>query len=83
MPLQIEHVDRVRRYWTKAELTDRQVIRLAKRLTGLTGVCCPAIRYGDMIDLRPRGIRHVVFITWADEGHERGQEVDAQGNEVG
>ena len=70
----IEHTDTfggeanyswVRRWHTSRDLTDLQLVRLAKRLTGLTGHPCRTENMGDCIALYPRGICHVVFIAHA------------------
>jgi hypothetical protein len=69
-----------RRWFCRAPLTPAQEVRLAKRLTGYTGHPCKKEDSGDMTTLRPRGVCHVIFLTYTDEA--RGKEVDAQGNEV-
>jgi len=73
--LTIEHTDTfggeanycwARRWHTSKQLTDRQSVRLAKRLTGLTGHPCRVENMGEMVAIYPRGICQVVFIAWAD-----------------
>jgi hypothetical protein len=43
------------------------LVRQAKKLCGLTGVRCDVWDCGDMIEIRPRGICQIVFVTWKDE----------------
>lgn len=71
----IEHTDTfggeanycwVKRWHTERDLNDAQLVRLAKKLTGLTGVPCRKESFGDLTALYPRGICQVVFIAWAD-----------------
>lgn len=82
----IEHTDTfggeanycwAKRWSTKKELTDLQLVRLAKRLTGLTGVRCRREDYGDMLALYPQGICQVVFIAYSD-ADEFGVNLDAE-----
>lgn len=40
-------------------------VRKVKNELGLNGVKCKRSFYGDMIELRPYGICHVIFISWA------------------
>lgn len=56
----------VRRYGITGEgKTDRQIIREAKRLVGLTGVPCrKADMGGSGFALYPRGHNTVLFIMW-------------------
>lgn len=57
----------VRRYTIQQEsksLTDRQVIREAKKLAGWTGIRCNKSDFGDMIELRPAGMCQVMFINF-------------------
>lgn len=91
MSIQIEHTDTfggeanycwVNRWYCKEDLTDKQAIRLAKRLTGFTGHRCAKQNYGEIIDLRPQGVCHVIFITYAESGYEQGKEVDRHGDLV-
>lgn len=58
----------VRRYHLSCKgLTDRQIIRRAKKLAGWTGIRCTIESYGDSWALRPRnGACVVMFITWAE-----------------
>ena len=56
--------------WVKrTELTTkkssrRAIIQAAKAWAGYTGLRCIVEDFGDMIKLRPRGICHVMFITF-------------------
>jgi hypothetical protein len=89
--IQIEHTDTfggeanycwASRWHTAADLTDRQAIKLAKSLAGLTGVPCRKEEYGDMIALYPRGICQAIFISYVEPGYSAGKCVDADGMEV-
>lgn len=71
----IEHTDTfggeanycwAKRWHTFAQLTDRQAVRLAKRLTGLTGHPCRVENLGDMLAIYPRGICQVIFVAYAE-----------------
>ena len=42
------------------------LVRQAKALCGLSGVRAETHDYGDMIEIRPRGLCQVIFITWKD-----------------
>ena len=46
------------------ELTDRQLVFRAKKWAGLTGVRCDTSSYFDMIEVRPRNMCRVIFITF-------------------
>lgn len=72
----------VKRWHCKANLTDAQAVRLAKKLTGWTGHPCRKSNPGEMVDLRPRGVCHVIFIAYAEPGNEQGPEVDSAGNTI-
>ena len=72
----IEHTDTfggeanycwARRWHTYRTLTDRQLVRLAKRLAGLTGHPCRVENWGDALAIYPRGICQVVFAGWQDD----------------
>jgi len=43
---------------------NRDIVKRAKELTGLTGVKCNTEDFGDMIKITPRNICQVVFITF-------------------
>ena len=45
----------------------RWLVRQAKALCGLTGVRSIVSDYGDMLEIRPRGICQVVFVNWSDQ----------------
>jgi hypothetical protein len=49
-----------------AKRTRAFLIRKAKSLAGYTGIRGATSDYGDVIEWRPRGICHVMFITWMD-----------------
>lgn len=91
MAIQIETTDTfsgeanyswVKRWHCKANLTDAQAVRLAKKLTGWTGHRCERENQGDCIALRPRGVCHVIFITYSEPRYADGPEVDAHGELV-
>lgn len=85
MSIQFEHTDTfggeanycwVHRAFTRnANLSDRALVRKAKAWAGMTGHRCGVQRYGDMIEIRPRGVCQVIFVSYVDEGHEQGDEV--------
>ena len=88
MPYQVEHTDTfsgeanycwVRRYHCAADLSPRQLVRMAKAACGLTGHPCVVTRYGDMTAIRPRRICQVIFITWEEKEYVQGQAVDHNG----
>lgn len=91
MSTQIEHTDTfggeanycwASRWYCRETLTDAQAIRLAKALAGLTGHPCRKEDWGDTDALYPRGICQVVFVSYAEEGYEKGVEVDRHGQTV-
>ena len=45
-------------------------VKAVKAALGMQGVACRRFDYGDMIELRPYGICHVIFITWHDCGND-------------
>jgi hypothetical protein len=49
-----------------AKRIDRYLIRTAKAFAGWTGMRCTVANYGDMIEIRPRGICQVCFVTWSE-----------------
>lgn len=72
----IEHTDTfggeanycwAKRWHTGRQLSDLQLVLLAKSLTGLTGVRCRRETFGDTIALYPAGICQVIFISWAED----------------
>lgn len=76
----IEHTDTfggeanycwTRRWHTAKELTDLQLVRLAKKLTGLTGIRCRREDMGDTIALYPQGICQVVFVSYAESEYAK------------
>lgn len=71
----IEHTDTfggeanycwAKRWNTAKEMTDLQLVRLAKKLTGLTGIRCRKEDMGDCIALYPSRICQVVYISYAE-----------------
>lgn len=50
------------RFEAPDSITDRELVRLAKRLLGLTGVRCHRETWGETIVLRPVGELTIVFI---------------------
>jgi hypothetical protein len=58
----------VRRYEFHVPLgtTTREIVRRAKALASWTGHRCETSDYGDQIDVRPRGMAQVMFISFVD-----------------
>lgn len=46
---------------------ERELMRRAKAVVGLTGIRCKVFRYGDSIEARPRGQNMVLFINFWEE----------------
>lgn len=46
--------------------SDVATVRAVKRELGMTGARCTKSSYGDLIELRPRGVCHVVFISFGE-----------------
>lgn len=44
--------------------SDRAIVRAAKAWAEWSGVRCNVTKYGDMIEIRPRGVCQVMFITF-------------------
>ena len=44
----------------------RSLVRAMKRIAGWTGIPCRVSDFGDMVEIRPRGICQVAFLTWPD-----------------
>lgn len=89
--LTIEHTDTfageanycwVKRWKCDEELTDRQAIRLAKKLAGLTGHPCRVENIGGDIAIYPRRICQVVFIGYAETEYALRVQVDRDGNDI-
>ena len=88
MPYQIEHTDTFggeanycwvnRAFIAYDGLSNRALVRRAKAWAGWTGHRCDVSRYGDMIEIRPRGVCQVIFINWCDEGYQRGDNLNEQ-----
>lgn len=49
---------------------NRLLVRRAKAFAGWTGMRCETSVYGDMIDIRPRGVCQVCFVSWIDSADE-------------
>ena len=45
----------------------RELVRRVKYELGLTGVPCERHNFGDVLELRPRGMATVLFITFCEE----------------
>ena len=56
----------VRRYQIEGD-TDRQLVRRAKAAAGWNGLRCETSSFGDVIEIRPKGMCQVMFITWMGE----------------
>lgn len=55
----------VHRYHCKAKgLSDRKLVRLAKRAAGLVGIRCKVEDHGDLIVVKPQGMCRIIFITF-------------------
>ena len=46
---------------------ERELVRRAKAIVGLTGIACKRESYGNTIELRPYGMATVLFIDWVEE----------------
>jgi hypothetical protein len=76
MPMNLEYTDTfggqanyswVRRAHIAGDgLSQLALIRRAKRWAGLSGVRCEVSCYGDVYEIRPRGMATVLFAQWAD-----------------
>jgi hypothetical protein len=78
---QVEHTDTfggesnyswVRRYEIRARGKTHKgerlsLVRQAKALCGLSGVRADTTDYGDTIEIRPKGVCQVIFVTWIDD----------------
>ena len=58
--------------WVKREsftapdnLSDRAIVRRAKKWAGLSGLRCRVDKFGEMIAIYPSGICQVVFVTFS------------------
>lgn len=45
-------------------MSDLALVRYAKKYLGISGVRCDRQSWGDLIELRPRGMCTVVFLTF-------------------
>jgi hypothetical protein len=43
------------------------LVRQAKALCGLSGVRADTTSFGDTLEIRPRGVCQVIFVTWIDD----------------
>ena len=77
MKLNFEHTDTFagesNYSWVRREtldvsdaLSDRAIVRRAKAWAGLSGIRSRVVKMGDMIAIYPRGICHVVFVTFGE-----------------
>ena len=46
----------------------RELVKKAKALAGWTGWRCEVSDFGDTIEIRPRGLAMVAFVTWHEGG---------------
>jgi len=44
----------------------RYLVRRAKAFAGWTGMRCETYDSGDLIEIRPRGLNQICFVTWED-----------------
>ena len=49
------------------KIASRELVKAVKAELGLTGVPCARHNFGDMLELRPRGMATVLFITFCEE----------------
>lgn len=90
MSLQIEYTDTfggeanycwVRRWHCLEErISDRQAVRLAKSLAGLTGARCRKEDMGDLIALYPAGSCTVLFLSYSESQYVQGPQVSLSGD---
>lgn len=75
--IQIEYTDTfggeanycwVKRWFINMELTNRTIIKLAKKLCNLTGIKCRITDMGDCIEIRPIGVCQVIFVYYTEVG---------------
>jgi hypothetical protein len=78
MKFEVEHTDTcggdANYSWVQREVievpedaTDRMIVLRAKRAVGMTGVDCRKANYGDLIELRPRAMNTVIFISYLSD----------------
>jgi hypothetical protein len=71
------------RYYCVSDLTDRQLVRLAKRVTGFSGVRARVENFGDEIRIYPSGYSQVIMVFRFDNlAQAQGKQIDAKGEEV-
>lgn len=51
----------------KDSVSDLALVRYAKKYLGLSGVKCERLSWGDLIEIRPRGMATVAFISLEEE----------------
>lgn len=56
-------------------LSDRKIVRRVKAWAGLTGHRCKVSTYGDAIEIRPRGMCQVIFVSYCEDEHVQGEEI--------
>lgn len=84
--MQLEHTDTfdgeanycwVRRaYMANPPEKRRTLVRKIKAWAGLTGHPCAVNEYGDTIEIRPRGVCHVIFATYTEPEYVQGECID-------
>ena len=52
---------------SKLNETTKQLIRRVKKELGYSGIPCEINDYFDMIEIRPKKICHVIFITFGED----------------
>jgi hypothetical protein len=48
-------------------ISDRALVRRAKAWAGYTGLRCEVSNYGDTIEIRPRGLCQILFVSFVEE----------------
>lgn len=64
----------------------RTLVRKIKAWAGFTGHPCAVSEYGDTIEIRPRGVCHVIFATYSEPKDVQGECIDdddAEGSNEG
>jgi len=49
------------------DTSDLALVRYAKKYLGISGVRCDRQSWGDLIELRPRGMNTVLFLTFGSD----------------
>lgn len=47
-----------------SEASQRNIVRQAKSMVGMTGVRCDTYDYGDSLTIKPRGYNQVIFVDF-------------------